>query len=146
MTGRGPNMRRALFASLIVVALFSNLACSRRQNRGDEWVQSKPVAREAEPVRNWLQSIKARDVELFKTVFSNNLLGHFERQGWGRMLGVYTNLWTEKLGDFDIDEITFEFAPFEGTNTGLVTVIRSEKRYPPINVIFEEGSWKVNEL
>ena len=62
------------------------------------------------------------------------------------MLGVYTNLWTEKLGDFDIDEITFEFAPFEGTNTGLVTVIRNEKHYPPINVIFEEGSWKVNEL
>ena len=139
-------MRMTLVCCLVVIALFSNLACSRRQRAKEDWVQSKPISRQAEPVRNWLQSIKARDLELFKTVFSKNLLDHFERQGWGRMLGVYTTLWYDKLGDFDIDELTFEFTPIEGTQTGQVTVIRDLRRYPPINVIYEGGSWKVNEL
>ncbi len=143
-------MPRIAFVCCVVLALCLNFGCSRRRKNveTEDWVMTNPVKRQAEPVRNWLQSIKARDVELFKTVFSASLLPHFEKQGWGRMLGVYTTLWTEKLGDFDIDQLSFDFKSYalDGLQSGEVTVKRGTQTYPPIKVIFEEGVWKVNEL
>ena len=128
--------------------------CSQRKRHSaveDEWVKTRPVSAEAKPVRNWLQSIKARDVELFKTVFSNRMKETMEEQGWGRSLGVYTFLWTEKLGDFDIEQLDFSFTPDtippygEQATTGKVTVIKGERTFPPIDVIYEDGMWRVNE-
>jgi hypothetical protein len=127
--------------------------CSKKKSSttADEWVQTKPVSPESEPVRNWLQSIKARDVELFKTVFSKRMQAVMGEQGWGRSLGVYTFLWTDKLGDYDIDELDFSFTPDtipqygEMAKTGTVTVSKDGNAYPPIDVIFENGLWKVNE-
>ena len=132
------------------------VGCSkRRQNSdtmaNDSWVATTPVSAEAEPVRNWLQSIKARDVELFKTVFSQRMIPVMEQQGWGRSLGVYTMLWTDKLGDYDLDELTFDFTPAELENdqfsvySGQVTVKKGDMGFPPIDVVYEEEGWKVDE-
>jgi hypothetical protein len=114
----------------------------------DEWVITAPVCPQAEPVRNWLQSIKARDVELFKTVFSSRIASIMEQQGWGTSLGVYTLLWTDKLGDYDIAELTFHFTPDGHTIpscSGQVTVIKGSTELPPVKVILEDGVWKVDE-
>lgn len=141
-----------LFVVFLCLSLSIGGCGKKRQNsQEDSWVRTAPVSAEAEPVRNWLQSIKAKDVELFKTVFSQRMLPVMESQGWGRSLGVYTMLWTDKLGDYDLDEITFEFVPAELKNdqtsvySGQVIVKKGEVSFPPIDVVFEQEGWKVDE-
>ena len=74
-----------------------------------------------------------------------------EQQGWGPSLGVYTMLWTDKLGDYDLDEITFDFTPSElednqsSVYSGQVTVEKDGLVFPPIDVVYEEDGWKVDE-
>lgn len=143
-------------STILVLCLslsISIIGCGKRHENSqkDEWVTTAPVSDEARPVRNWLQSIKARDVELFKTVFSQRMLPVMEKQGWGRSLGVYTILWTDKLGDYDIDELSFDFAPAELNNeqtsvySGQVTVKKDKVSFPPIDVVCEQDGWKVDE-
>lgn len=143
-----------LFVIVLCLSLVT-AGCGKRRGgsnaESDSWVTTAPVSAEAEPVRNWLQSIKARDVELFKTVFSKRMLPIMEQQGWGRSLGVYTMLWTDKLGDYDLDELTFDFTPAELENeqssvySGQVTVQKGDLIFPPIDVVYEEEGWKVDE-
>ena len=144
-----------LFVLALSLSIFT-AGCGKRRNdsnsnTGDSWVSTAPVSAEAKPVRNWLQSIKARDVELFKTVFSKRMQSTMEQQGWGRSLGVYTMLWTDKLGDYDLDELSFVFAPAELENdqtdiySGQVTITKVDLSFPPIDVVYEEEGWKVDE-
>ena len=148
-------MRNISIPRILVLCIFILCSgCSKRHNNSsneDTWVTTTPVSAEAEPVRNWLQSIKARDVELFKTVFSKRMKVIMEQQGWGRSLGVYTALWTDKLGDYDIDEISFSFKPAKLANnqtsvySGQVTVKKDDMVFPPIDVVYENDGWKVDE-
>jgi len=141
-------MRRTSVLCIAILVSCCAVGCSRRRPH-DVRPTTTAVMRQAEPVRNWLQAIKARDVELLKTVFADRWLSHFERQGWGTMLGVYTTLWTDKLGEFDVDELTFRFTPLPeeaGLTGGYVIVERGGVAFPRCRIVYEDGCWKVDEL
>jgi len=167
---------KSRFVSIILLVCCVSLCtigCKKKQspnNNNDCWVHTKPISPEAEPVRNWLQSIKAKDLALFKTVFSKQMQGIMEAQGWGPSLGTYTLLFSDQFGDFDIDDLSYNFIPDETTKTtteivtdpvsgqsecttnpeinttsGQIEVIQNGLSFPPIDIILEDGAWKVDE-
>ena len=138
----------ALAIVLLTLSMLTSPSCSKRKsgNEQGQWVETHAIIEQAKPVRNWLQAIRARDMQLFKTVFSERIAKYFQKRGWKRMMAVYKTLWEDKLGDFDIEELDFQFLENEfDEQRGRVVVSKGKQSFPPISVLFEDGVWRVDE-
>jgi len=139
-------MRRTVILGLVLMSVLAPLGCSNRRSPQSEVVTSVFPA-EAVPVRNWMQSVKARDLGLFRTVFSKRMCAEFSVTPWEHLLASYVFLWGDVLTNFDVETVDYVvLADAERPRErARVVITMGEQEYPSIRVVKEDGLWFVDD-
>jgi hypothetical protein len=95
-----------------------------------------------------MQAVKARDLELFKTVFSQRVQREEFAQVPGEpLLASYVYLWGDVLASHDVERVDYQVLPDREGRSGYARVVitMGEYEYPSLSVVREKGLWYVDE-
>lgn len=126
---------------LLLAVAFALLISSCAQT-GDQEKQQAPA--EHQPFITWVKAIKASDLEAFKSAYSENMRKSFAGKGWQKSLDEYKRSFEKELGDFKVEDFAIAFEA-DGKEQGRLLVRFKEKDLPPLNVVKEDGAWKIDE-
>ena len=129
------------YFTTIVAAMGMYMAASCSPEKEPEHNSRIP---QAEPVVNQLLAAKKSDPELLKSVFSKEVIRRIESldREWPEVLRMYSDLWSETFGDYDVDNFYYRFEGDESKGTVHITY---KVELPGLNVVKEESGWKINE-
>ena len=99
---------------------------------------------EHQPFINWVKAIKASDVEAFKSAYSENMRKSLDGKGWQKALEEYKNNFEKEFGDFKVEDFTIRFEA-EGKDQGRLVIKLKSEDLPSLNIIKEEGAWRIDE-
>lgn len=118
---------------------------SREPFRAYERKQKKSAAisPQVKPIADWLDSIKASNLHLFKSVYSEKMKAGLEKRGWDKVLKEYQDSCKRAFGDYDLANFGFSF---EGDDkSGAVKITFKGEQLAPLSVTKENNEWKINE-
>jgi hypothetical protein len=105
--------------------------------------KSAAISPQVKPIADWLDSIKASNLQLFKSVYSEKMKAGLEKRGWDKVLKEYQDSCEKAFGDYDLADFGFSF---EGDDkAGAVEITFKDKQLPPLSVTKENNKWKINE-
>ena len=97
-------------------------------------------------ILRWLKAVKDSDIALLKTVCSKRVRKGFEEMGWEKALAMYEGMFQEQIGEFELDDVKFEYSKHKGSDIrGKVRVTINNRRLPSLLVVKEGSEWKIEE-
>ena len=100
----------------------------------------------ARVVVDWMRALRTNDLALLERCYSKARQRSFAKQGWPEVAAEYRKAFKD-LGHPDLDETKLRFVEWreQTPSSGRVVLSHGDKPLPPLRVILEDGSWKIDE-
>ena len=99
---------------------------------------------QARPVDALLKAVNEGNVELLKSAYSKRMRAEFEKKGWEEKLQEDKRNFAEAFGKYEPSDFTYTYEG--GEREGEVKIRHKGQSVAGLEVILEDGAWKINEF